>query len=346
MSRYVYFGLVFSILAPQFACIQESATLPESKVRPNQAGLVNLPFSLEHVGSIGADEGLSKPSSISPQPNGFFISDLGEKKVFFFNSKGEKISEFGRSGQGPGEFQKPLRVSSNDKHVFVYDINRLALITYTLDGTYISTLKLERAASHVLYSNDRFYFGFFHVDGKPDIEIRDTSGQLIKEIFLKGADDETYFPTMAIDQDGTLFASALNKYRVEIYTEKGEYQKSFDRPYQPLPFLPFPAFQLKIGIVPVSAITFYKDYVFVLFGGHQVNYEQLAKREVDEEYLMRIDVFTRKGEFLGYCWPKMLSKKMVRIHNTPIFHVSKDGRLGIQDPQDPTTVQIFQILDK
>ena len=40
-------------------------------------------------------------------------------------------------------------------------------------------------------------------------------------------------------------------------------------------------------------ITFWGDYILVLSGGHQMNYEKLTKKQVDPEYRMRIDVFDK-----------------------------------------------------
>ena len=58
-------------------------------------------------------------------------------KVSIITKSGEKIREFGKMGQGEGEFQRPCGVAVDDDHIFVADEGNNRIQKFTRDGRFV-----------------------------------------------------------------------------------------------------------------------------------------------------------------------------------------------------------------
>lgn len=78
-------------------------------------------------------------------PDGsFFRTASKDGKVYRFNNKGEKIAEFGRNGQGPGDLLNPLDVDILDgRYVVVNDSGNRRISIFDLGGKYINATKAD-----------------------------------------------------------------------------------------------------------------------------------------------------------------------------------------------------------
>jgi hypothetical protein len=78
-------------------------------------------------------------------PDGsFFRTASKDGKVYKFNDKGEKIAEFGRKGQGPGDLQNPLDVDILDaRYVVVNDSGNRRISIFDLGGKYVDAVKAD-----------------------------------------------------------------------------------------------------------------------------------------------------------------------------------------------------------
>lgn len=84
-----------------------------------------------------------EPGGVAVDEEGnIYIADSGNQRVLKFSDEGEFIKNFGRKGQGPGEFQCPWLLEIYDGEIFVYDWNR-NIQKFTLNGEYLSGFKLK-----------------------------------------------------------------------------------------------------------------------------------------------------------------------------------------------------------
>lgn len=84
-------------------------------------------------------------NNIAFLPDGSFFRTASEDgKVYRFNDKGEKIAEFGRKGQGPGDLLIPLDLDILDgKYIVVNDSGNRRISIFDLDGKYVNVIKAD-----------------------------------------------------------------------------------------------------------------------------------------------------------------------------------------------------------
>lgn len=73
-------------------------------------------------------------------PSGdLYVMDTGNDRVAVFDSKGEFSFQFGREGEGPGEFQRAMHIWIDRDTLVVSDASARRTHTFLLDGSHIST---------------------------------------------------------------------------------------------------------------------------------------------------------------------------------------------------------------
>ncbi|NIR44630.1 MAG: 6-bladed beta-propeller [Gemmatimonadetes bacterium] len=93
---------------------------------------------------LGPDEytfNLIADVDVSPRDGGIYVLDGGDQTVKRYDRLGNYVSQFGRAGQGPGEFGLPHALSV-DSTVRVYDIGQRRMSVFSLDGEHIRTRRL------------------------------------------------------------------------------------------------------------------------------------------------------------------------------------------------------------
>ncbi|MGF1671076.1 MAG: 6-bladed beta-propeller [Balneolaceae bacterium] len=162
--------------------------------------------------------------NLSVDYNGYiYVADPDQNTIFKFSPDGEFIKQFGRSGNGPGEF---TGLSSNiiisGDTLFTYDYNQFKLTAFNINnGQLIYTSIIERSAitdsrfsprkiyANLLsnYINVEYNFTFSPSFNRSDyskkIDIYDSQMKLIKSDLLKLQPDERYI----YDRNGVLFVS-------------------------------------------------------------------------------------------------------------------------------------------
>ena len=80
------------------------------------------------------------------EDRGLWVIDSGQKKVLWFDPDGQLRVEYGREGEGPGEFLLPssLRV---DSMLTVIDPRQSRVVRFRLDGAHIETIAQPRFTS-------------------------------------------------------------------------------------------------------------------------------------------------------------------------------------------------------
>jgi DNA-binding beta-propeller fold protein YncE len=93
------------------------------------------------VGEQPAGRGATNGTSdIAFGPNGrIYISDgYGNARVLEYNSKGERVRQWGSAGTGPGQFNQPHGIAVDDQGIiYVADRNNARLQRFDLNGQYL-----------------------------------------------------------------------------------------------------------------------------------------------------------------------------------------------------------------
>jgi len=153
-SRAVYLSLILVFLLPLLANAQKP---PEWKGKIEKEGEVvvvknpNKPlygpgvFSLEQDLAIGGEEGadyvFAEISSVAVSDDGtIFVLDQKDKNVKVFDRDGKFLSKFGKAGEGPGEFSRPISIhcTARDEIIVVDRSRRLTFLK--LNGEFVRTL--------------------------------------------------------------------------------------------------------------------------------------------------------------------------------------------------------------
>jgi sugar lactone lactonase YvrE len=106
------------------------------KFTPEGRKLMEIPVGEQPAGRTGA----AGTSDIAFGPNGrLFISDgYGNARILEYNSKGQRVRQWGRAGTGPGEFRQPHGIAIDDRGViYVADRLNARLQRFDLDGRYL-----------------------------------------------------------------------------------------------------------------------------------------------------------------------------------------------------------------
>ena len=86
---------------------------------------------------------LYHPNAVSVDLEGnIFVLDAGNRRVVKFDKQGRFIAEFGRKGQGPGEFRDPksLAIHFQSNSVYVADTMNGRLERFDLAGRFVRSM--------------------------------------------------------------------------------------------------------------------------------------------------------------------------------------------------------------
>lgn len=89
-----------------------------------------------------ADGGLARPTGIAvdAQRARLYVVDSVAGRVVAFDLDGTRLNQFGRTGTGPGEFNRPTHVAVNSKgDVYVVDTLNHRVQTFTPEGAFLSS---------------------------------------------------------------------------------------------------------------------------------------------------------------------------------------------------------------
>jgi len=288
-----------------------------------------------------------------------YILDSYKGTIFVFDENGKRLRQFGKLGQGPGEFESPNSMVIKNNRIYVFD-GLFLLKILTLDGNYIRQSKIDIAYLNPLMIKpvgDKFYF----LAGKTDrtftdlmliLTSTDDSFSGGKELFrykfplgLKGpscwewlfinGEGGFYFPldNMAqylitrFDKNGQPVLSFGRKYKVQNYSAKAReelesrYKKSIEKGETILPDSP-----------PIARTIFEdgRKNVWVVSG-------EVYEDNLLPDFENNVDIFNQKGEWLFNFKTSCVSKN-VFYNNGRIFRVS---------PLDPVTfnqkIEVYEI---
>jgi hypothetical protein len=136
---------VLALAAAAAACAPDPLVFPDWTVRvpdgtpmheyryvPLEERTDRLAFERDLVISEGLGRGLYRPGAVDVADDGtIWVLDTGNFRVVAFDQQGNALREFGREGQGPGEFQRPTGFGVAGDRVVVSDTgtNRLSVFS-------------------------------------------------------------------------------------------------------------------------------------------------------------------------------------------------------------------------
>jgi len=120
----------------------------EIKLAPDAAFGAKTPWDMYFNGA--------KDTSLAFLPDGsFFRTSFKDGKVFKFNESGDKVAEFGRKGQGPGDLNSPASIDILDGELLVVnDSGNRRICGFDLTGKSLDIIKPEYVVSSVVPLKD------------------------------------------------------------------------------------------------------------------------------------------------------------------------------------------------
>ena len=186
--------------------------------------------------SAGLDAGhFNRPTDVGFAPDGsILVSDgYGNSRIAKFTADGHFLLDWGRKGNGPGEFDTPHGVVVDTQgHVYVADRGNARIQVFNLSGEFIrswSSVELGRPWALTLGSDNRLYV----VDGGDAISDQPARGQQqILKLVLSGRilahwsrfgnyDGQIYWGhDIAVGKDGAVYVGdVLHGMRVQKFVQ-------------------------------------------------------------------------------------------------------------------------------
>jgi len=212
-------------------------------------------IALEFVQKIGEldteDENfqLYKSNDVAVDVDGnIYILDAGNYRIQKYDPEGEFLTSFGRKGQGPGEFERPLSLALDSSgNMYIADQGKNRVVVLTPEGKELRTFKfVERVKAFKLLRSGELLVGTI-ADGmvhsyhevekyeQPVVQIYSSEGVLKRE-FVKPFDYNYGFfnaignaVDVTFDHNNTIYLSFENQNRIEKYSHEGKLLFSADR---------------------------------------------------------------------------------------------------------------------
>jgi len=176
-----------------------------------------------------------RPLSATEDHGGnIFILDSQEGCIKKFTSDGTYIMEFGRKGQGPGEYQIPMQIDCRSSQLLVTSLAAQFHI-FDLDGQFIKKFDLPRyhGIGMKLMDSDEVVgcsLGIRHDNSKenPILKIYDTKGNIEHEFgepFLLATawkSRSANWTSITVDDDNNIFLAFNFQNRIEKYSDNGD----------------------------------------------------------------------------------------------------------------------------
>jgi len=174
---------------------------------------------------------------------GFFKTSFKDGKVYHFTASGDKVSEFGRVGQGPGDLNRPVSVDILDnKFLVVNDMGNSRICVFDMDGKFINQIRPEYSISSLvgLDSKSTFFNKLYRVlmrdivtgdekeiasfkDGKPESSIYIGNPLFDGAVYVARVGNDKFLVAYSKGRDIDLYSSAgekLSSFRIDIPQEK------------------------------------------------------------------------------------------------------------------------------
>lgn len=257
-----------------------------------------------------------------------------ECQVHGFSPAGRPVLTFGRKGQGPGDFQSPNRIvfTSGGELAVLEDMGLVSFLG--TDGVFRRRLDLNGRLGLGYVGPDRFYAWIWRPEDKQQILVDGKNATLAtfhlqpRDAFSVVLPDETgrsvmfnytseyYVPEFLFDHGPSLSAVGISdRYRLALLDEDGRTVAPLERDLEPqkisgrekafleqgvLEFVKAKAWPMSVGRELVKKIPAAKNAIrAVRISPSHVFVFRFAPDISRPDAPGPVDVFTRRGEFLG-----------------------------------------------
>jgi len=184
-----------------------------------------------------------EPLSIDRDENGcLYILDNKACTIKKFDRNGQYVSEFGRRGQGPGEFEIPQKITIGGEGKLMVSTLGSTFHFFDLSGTFIKRLQLKRyqgiymkmMKSGILVGYSMEFRGENSKDNKI-LKTFDLEGNVLHQFgepFLVDKVQSSWFANFSvveIDSEDNIFVNFTHQNRIEKYSSTGELLMRIDR---------------------------------------------------------------------------------------------------------------------
>ncbi len=161
----------------------------------------------------------NKPTDVALSAAGeIFVADgYGNSRVVKFSREGRYLTEWGKEGTGPGEFDLPHSICTDGKdRLYVGDRENDRIQVFNLEGKYVAEFKESGAPYGLFLKGDRL----FVADGRAQtINVLNLSGKRIGE-WSTGAGDSNAPHWVWLDPQGAVYVAYVDGQRIEKFTAK------------------------------------------------------------------------------------------------------------------------------
>lgn len=224
---YKWMGVIVSLTIIAFAIVYFLGL--QSKVEKAR-NIVdrNGPPVFSHLLQGDFDKALDKPMDVSKVGEFIYVTDTNHKQVQVFDSAGSPIFQFGKEGEGEGQFKFPYGVTGDNKgNVYVADMYTGKISIFTSKGKFIKYFEELDKKTHAIKSpaGIRIYKKKLYVT---DIEankvfVYDLNGKKLLEIVGLSTQDVLMAPNaVAIDNSGNIFVADSGNQRILEFNKKGK----------------------------------------------------------------------------------------------------------------------------
>lgn len=105
----------------------------------------------------------------------FYVLDKLEHKVFKFSPSGELLHSYGNEGQGPGDFQRPHRITFTEDGKIVIADELYHLSFFQTDGTFVKRIDLNGKIEPAYVGTHSFYAWTWRPEDKQQILLDQTN---------------------------------------------------------------------------------------------------------------------------------------------------------------------------
>lgn len=199
----------------------------------------NYSFEFNQILQVNNDDELFYDRiAVSYLNSKYFVLDWGNKVVHVLNEQGEKIHEFGKEGNGPGEFPFPLNIEAVGQNLWIDNLGKAGMF-FTQDGKLIKELDIKFHRGQMLFEKNsitridkmnKTYLVKFNSFG--DIMLSKSDSSLVglhKERRKRGAFMTGKFPIIKFNED--YLTTRKGDYYIDLLDENFDVKSSYYRDY-------------------------------------------------------------------------------------------------------------------
>jgi len=188
-------------------------------------GPVREPRFLFAIYGPSEGEGLIKPMDVTVSGKRIFVSDTGNQRVQVFDYNGNHLFNFGKNGEGKGEFKFPYGIAADGNgRVYVADLYNGNISVFSENGQFISYFSnsVEIKSPAGLYiDGSRMYVTDVALN---KVKVFDLEGNKILEFGKKGTDKgEFQSPNAVWVGKNRVYVSDTGNDRVQMFNKLGNY---------------------------------------------------------------------------------------------------------------------------